>query len=184
MSFPVILNLLTLGTVICIPIVHVKEHHDNYDAAISIIHAERETEQLTQRAFKVQSALLERVQEAGADCLCTRYFTDFVSQIESHRNSTDPNRIVHLIQHILKNLNLEEFQRHDYPCFYCQRTFAVPDLQNAIETINLMLKKEGTQLIKIAGLYERWLLSDAMNLIKNVLRLEKPIRVRKNYQYL
>lgn len=183
-TLPTLLDLFTFGSFISIPVIRLNDREQSYEAEISVIHNDENSEQATQNALRTQGQLQSKIQKEREDCVCTRHFADILEGTKSCRLSQERDRLVKCLSHILEHLDTHSFAGNNHSCEFCQQTLTAPTVRCAIESIALTIEDGRQRLMDAASQYESWLLSDCMDLIRTTCRLTKPVRPIKKYDYL
>jgi len=184
--FPTLLELLTQGSFVLLPVINIKENKKRFIAEIKLIHTTYRTPRVPDRlaiALKSQASELEKKQ---THCLMASFFVSLVEQSKSFRISNSQDRTYKCYMNLLQTLaNLLEINLDKTThCSGCMLLLRDKYFQNICKNILNMSSSTLKNMIEIAKDYENFLLHDTTKLIRDDKGWNISIRTLKAYNFL
>jgi hypothetical protein len=173
--FPVLLEVLTLGSLSVIPVLRLVEKSSRFEARISILRPAETTEAVIETVVEAQTRVLQQCQQAGIQCHCIEYLLAILHRTAPYRTSAEPRRLERCLQLLLEHFDVERFSPKAFSCPLCSRHLTDAAVQSALQSIRLTLATGRTRLLRAARSYGEWLLTDCLGVLRGHLELEKPL---------
>ena len=173
--FPVLLEVLTFGSLSVIPVIRLVEKPSRIEARISIIRPTETSEAVIKTVVDTQTRLLQQCRQTGMSCHCLEYLVDVLQRTAPYRNSDRPRRVERCVQLLLEQFDVASFSPKADSCPLCARHLKDPTVQSALQSIEFTLTTGRTRLLNAARSYGEWLQKGCMGMLRGYLELEKPL---------
>jgi len=181
-TLPSLIHIFSFGGVIVVPIIRLKDKGRYYNGEINIIGPDDGSATIMTNAIKTQSAILDDLASKNIHCECTQCFIDIVKATEPHWREHKRLGLADYLRNIIPLLNPNRFISNEYTCMLCRNTLKDNTVRNALESLKYIFQEQQERLLEAAQQYEDWLLSDCMELVREITRLDKPIHPIKRYK--
>ena len=181
MCLPALLELLTFSSFAVIPVIRLIEKPSFIEARISMAGPDKMGEDVIRNVVRTQTEALQRCRQAGVRCLCIEYLVEVLQRTALYRVRRRPGRLQRCLREVLDQLHVERFGNGSFSCPLCAQHLRDRTVQGAVESIGLSLSGGRQRLLRVARYYERWLRTDCLNLLRQELRLSKPVLPMKEF---
>lgn len=180
-TLPCLLNILSLGSLMFLPIIRFRERSGFYDAYVDFLQPSRDFDESVTKAIQMQVRVLRRVRQKHVVCECISYFVQLLRRTAPFRRPACPSQMKLFLESILNTMDVNRFRSSRFSCVSCRDHLTAPTVADALERIDLMLVSGKGPLLDLAAAYETWLLFDNIEMARKANGISKPVRVLKRF---
>jgi len=183
--FPVLLLLLTQASFVILPFIYIRESAGKYEAEIKLVHSTSKSNEGSSAASMQQEAFMKS-KEKGILCGAAPFFVPLLNESNKYMISDTKDRTYKCFGQLLEILPdlIKAHLLTKNNCPGCRTFFQGDIFESAVEAIINIPESTKQKMIQSVKGYDKFLATDAMDIIQDAQKLNSTPKAVRSYDFL